>query len=563
MTTHPNTQRLRDLAVVVNPDQDHVAVAKQLIPANTVLTWDPAPPLPAQEDRGCPPPDSETANKAETTIVVRADIPAGHRFAIRPVPAGEWIRQYGQPFARSRGVEPGDPINNDTADSEVPEIESELLLGAEQLVLDPPVLPPWEGDLPTFEGFHRADGQVGIRNWVLIVPASMCAAHEATQIATRAELQGLYSRDAYPNVDGVTSIAHDGGCACPDPTVETKGPGAYEATLRMLAQHIRHPNVGAAIIVELGCEKTNLAAFDAYFGTSDLEALYGKPVRRLAIQQLGGTQATIEQGLALLPGLLAEANETAREPAPLSKLALGLECGGSDAFSGLTANPALGQASDLLVRAGGRSVIGEVPEFFGAAHLFAARAVNREVADAVFEALQWYREYAARSGHTMEENPSPGNKAGGLLNITIKSLGAQAKSGSAPVQDVMYYGEWVWDRRNSGVYLLNTPGYDQLSVPGLVGAGCQVVCFTTGRGTGIGNAIAPVIKISSNTPLYERMHTDMDVNAGAVLTEGLSLPEMGAVIFQTILDVASGRETKAEANGHREFALWNTEGLWL
>lgn len=533
MITDRDPHDLRDVAVIVNIEHDHVAVATQFIPGGTPLTW-------------------QTG-----TLVVGADIPVGHRFALRAVPAGQWVSQYGQPFARSLGLQPGDPVNETTVESEVPEVNGETI------ALDTPVLPPWEGELPTFEGFHRADGLVGVRNWVLIVPTSMCSAHEAAQIAARSEVQGLFEPARYPNVDGVTAIPHDGGCGCPYGREGATEPGAYEATLRMLAQHIRHPNVGAAILIELGCEKTNLAAFDAYFGTSDLSTLYGKPVRRLTIQDLGGTQATIERGLALVPDLLAEANRTERREAPMSSLALGLECGGSDAFSGITANPALGYASDLLVRTGGRSVIGEVPEFFGAAHLFAARAVDRRVAGRVFEMLERYRAYAARVGHSMTENPSPGNKAGGLLNITIKSLGALAKSGSAPVQDVMHYSEWLWDRRGAGVYLLNTPGYDQLSVPGLIGAGCQVACFTTGRGTGIGNAIAPVIKLSSNTPLYRRMHDDIDVNAGVILSEGVSLPAVGRSIFDEIQAVASGKRTRAEVNGHREFALWNVEGLWL
>jgi altronate hydrolase len=540
MITERETRDLRDVAVIVNPDRDHVAVATHFIPAGTPLTWQ------------------------ASELVVGDDIPAGHRFAIHPVPAGRWVRQYGQPFARSRGLQPGDLVNEATVESEVPEVNGETV------VLNTPVLPPWQGAVPTFEGFHRADGRVGVRNWVLIVPTSMCSAHEASQIALRAELAGrgdealgLFDHERYPNVDGVTAISHDGGCGCPYGKADATEPGAYEATLRMLAQHIRHPNVGAAILIELGCEKTNLAAFDAYFGTDDLSALYGKPVRRLTIQALGGTQATIERGLDLVPELLAEANRTKRETAPMSALALGLECGGSDAFSGITANPALGYASDMLARAGGRSVIGEVPEFFGAAHLFAARAVNRRVAADVFAMLEHYRAYAARVGHSMTENPSPGNKAGGLLNITIKSLGALAKSGSAPVQDVMHYGAWVWDREGAGVYLLNTPGYDQLSVPGLIGAGCQLACFTTGRGTGIGNAIAPVIKLGTNTPLYERMRDDIDVNAGVILSEGVSLPEVGRTIFDAIRAVASGKQTRAEINGHREFALWNVEGLWL
>lgn len=533
MNTESDIPKLHDLAVIVNPNWDHVAVAKVFIPAHTIL------------DHGA------------ALLTIRADIPAGHRFAIRPVPAGDWVRQYGQPFARSKGLQPGDPVTDDTVDSEVPQV------AADTLSLQAPSLAPWEGTLPTFLGFHRPDGRVGTRNWVLIVPVSMCAAHEASQIAMRAEMDGIYSRAQTPNVDGVTAIPHDGGCGCPYGRDDTPVPGAYEATLRMLAQHVRHPNVGAALLIELGCEKTNHTAFDAYFGTQELSTLYGKPVQRLSIQELGGTQATIERGLVLLPELLNAADLVSRAPAPASALALGLECGGSDAFSGITANPALGEASDLLVRAGGRSVIAEVPEFFGAAHLFAQRAVNRRVAAQVFELLERYGAYAARGGHSMTENPSPGNRAGGLLNITIKSLGALAKSGSAPVQGVMDYSAWVWDRDASGVYLLNTPGYDQLSVPGLVGAGCQIVCFTTGRGTGIGNAIAPVVKISSNTPLYERMKPDIDLNAGEVLTANISLPEMGRHIFDKVLRTASGEITKAERNGHREFALWNVEGVWL
>ncbi len=541
MTNQFKLPRLYDMAVIVNPDRDHVAVAKQFIPAQTHLTLE-AP---------------VTGSEGEERLTVRADVPAGHRFAIREVPSGEWVRQYGHPFARSKGLKPGDPINDQTVASEVPQVS------AGEIEMEAPHLAPWEEPYPTFEGFHRPDGLVGTRNWILIVPVSMCAAHEASQIALQAEVRGLYNRERMPNVDGVVAIPHDGGCGCPNAREGAAIPGVYEATLRMLAQHVRHPNVGGAILIELGCEKTNLAAFDTYFGTSDLGSLYGKPVHRLSIQALGGTRATIEQGLALLPELLATADRTQRSPAPASALSLGLECGGSDAFSGMTANPGLGEASDLLVRAGGRSVIGEVPEFFGAAHLFAARATNRRLAAEILEMLERYGGYAARAGHSMTENPSPGNRAGGLLNITIKSLGALAKSGSAPVQGVMEYGEWVWDREDAGVYLLNTPGYDQLSVPGMVGAGCQIVCFTTGRGTGIGNAIAPVIKISSNTSLYDHMQADMDVNAGAVLTEGISLPEMGRTIFEQILKAASGEQTRAEENRHREFALWNVEGLWL
>ncbi|MGC9395009.1 MAG: UxaA family hydrolase [Anaerolineae bacterium] len=521
---------LSQLAIVVDPEHDNVAVAKSFVPADTVVLWQDRP------------------------ITVRAAIESGHRFAIADVPAGEWVRQYGQPFARSKGLRPGDPVDDTTVESIAPSQD------ADNLVLQTPTLPPWDGPLLTFDGFHRPDGLVGTRNWVLVVPTSMCSSHEASQIAQLAEATGLYTRERYPNVDGVTAIAHTGGCGCAYPLAGAPVRGTMENTLRILAQHIRHPNVGAVLMIELGCEKTGFAAFDAYF-SGDLGAHYGKPVLRLAIQEIGGTQAAIERGLALLPDLLAAANATSRTPAPLSALSLGLECGGSDAFSGLSANPALGQASDLLVRAGGRSIISEVPEFSGAEHLFAQRAVNRQVAADVFAMVARYREYAALRGHTLEDNPSPGNKAGGLLNITIKSLGAQAKSGSAPVQGVLEYGDWVWDRDGAGVYMLNTPGYDPPSVTGLVGAGCQLVCFTTGRGSVFGNAIAPVIKIGTNDALYERMSANIDVNAGPVIRGDATLPDVGRTIFDEIVAVASGKPTKAELSGHREFMLWNNEGL--
>lgn len=525
---------LSQLAIVVDPEHDNVAVAKSLIPAGTTVLWQ------------------------DHVITVRADIGSGHRFAIADVPAGEWVRQYGQPFGRSKGLHPGDPVDDTTVESVAP------LQNVDNLVLQTPVLPLWDGPLPTFDGFHRSDGLIGTRNWVLVVPTSMCSSHEASQIALLAEATGVYTRERYPNVDGVTAIPHTGGCGCAYPLAGAPTRGTMENTLRILAQHIRHPNVGAVLMIELGCEKTSFAAFDAYFG-EDLGTRYGKPVLRLTIQETGGTQAIIELGLALLPDLLAAANATARCPAPLSALSLGLECGGSDAFSGLSANPALGQASDLLVRAGGRSIISEVPEFSGAEHLFAQRAVNHQVAADVFAMVARYREYAALRGHTLEDNPSPGNKAGGLLNITIKSLGSQAKSGSAPVQGVMEYGDWVWERdgvhHGGGVYMLNTPGYDPPSVTGLVGAGCQIVCFTTGRGSVFGNAIAPVIKIGTNDALYARMSANIDVNAGAIIRGDATLPDVGRTIFDEIVAVASGKRTKAELSGHREFMLWNNEGL--
>ncbi len=548
------------VAVVVDPERDDVAVARQPVPAGTQLTGPLGP------------------------VTVREDTPPGHRFAIRRVAAGDWVRQYGEPFAVSRGLQPGDPVSDETVESIVPQVDPATL------EIAPPVLPAWEGPIPTFDGFLRPDGRAGVRNWILIVPTSNCSSHEANAIAMQAEYSGLYSREKYPNVDGVTAIPHNRGCGCPDMVLPGgKGAGRaltgiVEATMRMLANHIQHPNVGAAIVIELGCEKTNLNAFNRFIAGDlnlfdarpaptgemvkrvkpvDLSEAYGKPVYSLSIQECGGTRATIQRAMELLPELLAAANATPRTPIPISELALGLECGGSDGFSGLSANPALGHASDLLVRAGGTSIISETTEFFGAEHLFSRRAVSREVAMGVFEHIERYRAYAARNGASMAENPSPGNKEGGLLNITIKSLGAMAKAGRAPVQGVLDYGEPYYRKGANGLYLMYGPGYDPESLPAMVASGCQIVCFTTGRGSVLGNAIAPVVKIASNTPMYNRMATDMDVNAGSVIDGTADLETVGRQIFDAVLASASGKWTKAEENGHREFTIWSEEGISL
>jgi altronate hydrolase len=546
MTESPSQPaRLESVAVVVDPVRDDVAVAKEQIAAGTHLS----------SDRFGP-------------IIVRADVPMGHRFTVRDVSQGDWLKQYGQPFARSKGVRVGDPVTPETAENVVPKVE------AGSIELATPTLPPWSGPRPAFMGFRRAGGRVGVRNWVLVVPTSMCASHEAATIAQRAEFTGVWSRDKYPNVDGVTAIPHTRGCGCPDYEPRAAGPdqlmGVVEASMRMLGRYIEHPNVGAVLVIELGCEKTNLAAVGKYLtlgektskeGVVELGRRHGKPVFTMSVQTAGGTLGTIQRGLELLPQLLEEANRTAREECDAAELCVGLKCGGSDAFSGLTANPALGVASDLLVRAGGTTIITEIPEFFGAEHLFAARARNRGVAAQILAAMDRFRRYVDRVGGSMAENPSPGNREGGLLNITIKSLGALAKSGTAPVEGVLDYGELAWER-GKGLWLLYCSSYDQESVPALVASGCQIVCFTTGRGTGIGNAIAPVVKIGSNDALYRRMTGDIDLNAGPIL-DGTPVNEIGGRLFDLILRVASGESVKAEQTGHREFMIWSEEGVSL
>jgi altronate hydrolase len=329
--------------------------------------------------------------------------------------------------------------------------------------------------------------------------------------------------------------------------------------MRALANYADHPNVGGVVLIDLGCEKTNMSLMTKYLGEHNLAS--GKPVARLGIQDVGGTQAAIKRGLELVEEMLEAANQNARAPVPASEMILGLKCGGSDGFSGLSANPALGVTSDLLVRSGGTAILTEVPEFCGAEHLLAQRSKDATTGRAVYQLVDWYKDYAAKFGGVLNQNPSPGNKAGGLLNITIKSLGAVAKGGTSRVEDVIGYAERVKAR---GLNLMQGPGYDQESTPGLVASGANIVVFTTGRGTTIGNAIAPVVKMSSNSATFNRMSRDIDVNAGTIIDGTESIPEVGARLFQHLLKVASGEvQAHAVVNKHREFQVWAEQAVAL
>jgi altronate hydrolase len=403
----------------------------------------------------------------------------------------------------------------------------------------------------TFMGYRRPDGRVGTRNHILIVPTSMCASHEALQISMMAEFM-LYKRDKYPNVDGVVAIPHNKGCGCQDGS-------NIDVMLRTLSNYAAHPNVGAVILMDLGCEKTNLEKVERYLFKR--RTSFDKPVARIGIQDVGGTQAAIERGLKEVERMLPEANRATREELSVGELVMGVKCGGSDGFSGISANPSLGRAADLLVRSGGTVLITEVPEFCGAEHILANRAKDAETGRAVYRLVDWYKEYAARFGAVLNQNPSPGNAAGGLLNITIKSLGAIAKAGTTRVEGVVGYAETP---QNRGLNLMQGPGYDQESTPGLVAAGATVVVFTTGRGTTIGNAIAPVIKLASNTPVFERMSRDLDLSAGGVIDGTETIDEVGERIFDHVRRVSSGEiAARAEEHKHREFQFWGEEAVSL
>jgi len=479
-------------------------------------------------------------------VNIKSVVPPGHRFATRDIPAGDFVRQYGQPIGTSLGIAEGEWITHENMTNDVPvvrDLPEDLQTPAPEY-LD-------VSERATFTGFRRADGRVGTRNFVLIVPTSMCASHEASQISMMSEFLH-YSREKFPNVDGVTAIPHNKGCGCQDGS-------NLEIMLRVLANYADHPNVGGVILMDLGCEKTNLKKVEKYLLNRELS--FNKPVAKIGIQEIGGTQAAIKRGLELVAEMLPEVNKAVREEIPVSELVLGVKCGSSDGFSGISANPALGRAADVLVKSGGTVLITEIPEFCGAEHIVANRAKDAETGRKIYAMIDWYKEYAGKFGGVLNNNPSPGNIASGLLNITIKSLGAMAKAGTTRFEGVCEYAEAPKTR---GLNLMQGPGYDQESTPALVAAGATVVVFTTGNGTTIGNAIAPVIKLSSNNRVFEKMKGDIDISAGNIIEGTESIDEVGERVFEHICKVASGEIlAKAEENKHREFQFWAEQTVTL
>ena len=522
ITTESTSSPISKYAIVVNPN-DNVAVVKIEIPANLSV---------------------RLSDGRKLTLT--QGVPPGHRFSLREIPAGEFVTQYGQPIGTSLGIQPGDWVTHDNMSNDVPIVRD---LPENMATPQPDYVEISER--ATFQGFKRSDGRVGTRNFVLIVPTSMCASHEATNISMMAEFLH-YKRENFPNVDGVVAIPHNKGCGCQDAE-------NIEIMLRTLANYADHPNVGGVILIDLGCEKTNLSKVEKFL--LNREYNINKPFAKIGIQEVGGTQNAIEKGLEEVQRMLPIVNEAKREEFPASELILGVKCGGSDGFSGISANPSLGNASDLLVKNGGTVLITEVPEFCGAEHILANHAKDIETGRKVYEMVDWYKDYAGKFGAVLNENPSPGNIKGGLLNITIKSLGAISKAGTTRVEDVIGYAETV---KNKGVNLMQGPGYDQESTPGLVAAGATVVVFTTGRGTTIGNAIAPVIKLSSNNETFARMSNDIDLSAGNVIEGTETIEQVGKRVFEHICKVASGEVlAKAEILKHREFQFWGEKAVSL
>jgi altronate hydrolase len=476
-------------------------------------------------------------------INVKEPIALGHKVALREIEAGAPVRKYGQIIGFATKVIPAGAwvhVHNVKADL----FERDYAFASEH-----PVLP--KAEPRTFEGYLRPDGRVGSRNYVAVVSTVNCSASTSRYIADRFR-DNAWKKD-FPNVDGVFAITHKGGCAVPFE-------GQDHKTLeRVLAGFATHPNVAAYVLVGLGCE----VSFAQHVVDSQDLVLLGnvkgqsapkQRPRMLNIQEQGGISKTVEAAVEAVLQLMPEANSWTRSTQPASKIHLAMECGGSDGNSGVTANPALGVAADLLVAQGGTAVLGETTEIYGAEHLLTRRAVSREVGEKLISRIKWWEWYSGLFGAEINNNPSPGNKNGGLTTIYEKSLGALAKAGTSPLVDVVGYAERV---DTPGLVFMDTPGYDPPCTTGLVAGGANVLVFTTGRGSVLGLKPTPCIKAATNTPMYERMIDDMDLNAGTVL-EGESIESAGERLFELILDVASGRPTKSERQGvgEEEFDPW-------
>jgi len=462
-----------------------------------------------------------------------AMIPAGHKLAARAVEAGKAVRRYNQVIGfATQAIRPGEHVHVHNLAMGEFERDYAFCTGVKPVDYAQPGA--------TFQGIVRADGRVATRNYIGILTSVNCSATVARMVADHFR----NNLAEYPNVDGVVALTHKTGCG-----MASEGEG-MELLRRTLTGYARHPNFYAVVSIGLGCEANQL---NTWMGSAKLKI--SDKLQAFTIQEKGGTTKAVKDGIARIKALLPEADKVERETVPASHLILGLECGGSDGYSGISANPALGAAADLLVRHGGTPILSETPEIYGAEHLLTRRAVSREVGEKLLARIRWWEDYTARNKMEMNNNPSPGNKAGGLTTILEKSLGAAAKGGTMNLVDVYEFAEKVTAK---GFVFMDTPGYDPVSVTGHVAGGANVVCFTTGRGSVYGCKPSPSLKLATNTRLYQHMEEDMDINCGTIVDGTETVEQVGERIFRMILDTASGKRSKSEllGFGEDEFAPW-------
>ncbi|HUQ73474.1 MAG TPA: altronate dehydratase family protein [Burkholderiales bacterium] len=495
-----------DLTIRLHAEDD-VVIARVELPAGTMI------------------------NKENVRAAVR--VPAGHKIAVRAVAQGKPVHRYNQIIGfATQAIEPGDHVHvHNVAMGDFQRDYAFCALKKETQYIAQPA---------TFMGIKRADGRVATRNYIGILTSVNCSATVARMIAEHFKNR----LDDYPNVDGVVALTHKTGCG-----MASDGE-ATDLLRRTIGGYARHPNFFSSQLIGLGCEANQVNMLLSAQGLKKSDKLGA-----FTIQEKGGTRKAVENGIARVKEMLPEANKVKREPLPASHLVLGLQCGGSDGYSGISANPALGAAVDLLVQHGGTAILSETPEIYGAEHLLTRRAVNKAVGEKLIERIHWWEEYTQRNGNEMNNNPSPGNKAGGLTTILEKSLGAVAKGGTTNLVAVYEYAEAVTAK---GFVYMDTPGYDPVSATGQVAGGANMICFTTGRGSAYGCKPAPSLKLATNTPLFVHQEDDMDFNCGTIIDGNETIAEAGERFFRLILDTASGRKTKSEEFGYGddEFAPW-------
>ena len=473
----------------------------------------------------------------ELGVRARAQVPAGHKIAARRIAGGEQVKKYDTVIGvATRDLEPGDYVHSHNL--KIVDYYRDPAFGADVR----PVQYVPEDRRATFQGFVRADGRVGTRNFIGILSSVNCSATAIRHIAAHFTPERLA---AYPNVDGVVAFAQTSGCGMSSPSAH------FDVLRRTLAGYARHPNLAGALIVGLGCERNQV---DALVQSQGLQP--GQLLRTFVMQDMGGTRATIAAGIAAIEEMLPVANQARRQAVSASHLKIGLECGGSDGFSGITANPALGAAMDILVRHGGTAILSETPEIHGVEFMLTRRAVSPEVGQKLLDRLAWWEKYAAGQNAQFNGVVGHGNQAGGLANIFEKSLGSAMKGGTTPLQAVYEYAEPI---TQSGFVFMDSPGYDPVAATGQIASGANMICFTTGRGSMFGSKPAPTVKLATNTPMYLRLQEDMDINCGLIVDGECTVPEMGERIFAQILRHASGEPTKSEllGLGDNEFVPWH------
>ncbi|MFA5778974.1 MAG: altronate dehydratase family protein [Elusimicrobiota bacterium] len=515
---------LKKIAIVMS-EKDNIAIAKKNIKKGTTLKY------------------------LIDTIKISGLIPQGHRFALKNIKTGEEVRQYGYIFGISKGIKKGQIIGRENIreytinyEKAIEEIFKNKIIFAENSAKK-------NISGKTFLGYKRTDGRIGTRNFFAIVPTSLCASDTAAKIADAMDNDKSLKKK-YRNIDGFVAATHTEGCGCNDGDI-------IDRLLLTLKNTIIHPNVGGAIVIDLGCEKTNRKVVQKYLGNLKK---YEKPVDFVSIQDSGGTGKTILKSKEIILKRLKEVNNIKRKKVPIKHLVVGTECGASDSFSGITANPLIGKTVDKIIGAGGSAILSEIPEMMGAEINLIKRMTSKEVAKKFINGLAYYKNLAKKLNISMEGNFVPGNEKGGLVNPTLKSLGAILKGGETKIVDFLDYAKLI---KKKGLNIMNGPGNDLESMTGIAASGANMILFSTGMGATEGNLIVPVIKISTRTETYKKMKDDIDFNAGQLLDKNISQEDLSNELLDMVTDVASGKKTRAEFWKKRSFQIWTAGKLSL